>query len=336
VAAYEWLGARETEPGLPAHRPAIRQGLLFLGGIATSTLVAGLAVAPFGIYHFHNTQQFAILANLLAIPTCNLVVMPAALAALAALPLGLEALPLALMGWGIEVMVWCAQSVAGLPGAVGRVPAIPTPAFVLMVAGGLWCALWSTRWRLLGLVAIAAGLMLAPTGTRPDVLVGRGGHTVAVRDGDGRLSALGARGATFEIGRWLEHDGDGRTPAEAARAQAFRCDKTGCTARVKGRLLAVAHTPAALRDDCTAAAILVLTFARPAACRPQGALVDADDVRRGGAHALHVEGGRIRIETVAAARGERPWAVKARDDAADSGVAPEPEDDWPARGRRVP
>jgi hypothetical protein len=38
------------------------------GGIITSTLVASLSVAPFGIYHFHNTQQFAVLANLVAIP----------------------------------------------------------------------------------------------------------------------------------------------------------------------------------------------------------------------------------------------------------------------------
>ena len=45
-------------------RGALRQALLFLGGIVTSTLIASLAVAPFGIYHFHNTQQFAILANL--------------------------------------------------------------------------------------------------------------------------------------------------------------------------------------------------------------------------------------------------------------------------------
>jgi len=37
-------------------------------------------VAPFGIYHFHNTQQFAIIANVLAIPICNLLVMPARLA----------------------------------------------------------------------------------------------------------------------------------------------------------------------------------------------------------------------------------------------------------------
>jgi competence protein ComEC len=122
-------------------RGALRDTLMFFGGIVASTLIASLAVAPFGIYHFHNTQLFAILANLVAIPICNIIVMPAALATLVAMPVGLEAAPLWVMGWGIEAMVWCAAWVAGLPGAVGRVPAIPTFAFVLMIVGGLWCVL---------------------------------------------------------------------------------------------------------------------------------------------------------------------------------------------------
>ena len=130
VSAYEWLRVRDEARGRAQRRGVLGRAALFFGGIVTSTLVAGLAVAPFGVYHFHNTQQFAILANLLAIPACNLIVMPAGLAALVAMPLGLEAMPLWLMGLGIEAMVWCANAVARLPGAVGRVPAIPTYAFV--------------------------------------------------------------------------------------------------------------------------------------------------------------------------------------------------------------
>ena len=52
--------------------------------------------------------------------------MPAALAALVAMPLGLEALPLWVMGLGIEAMTWCARRVAALPGAVVRMPAMPS------------------------------------------------------------------------------------------------------------------------------------------------------------------------------------------------------------------
>ena len=88
-----------------------------------------------------------MIANLIAIPLCNLVVMPAALATLIAMPLGLEALPLWVMGWGIDAMLWTAERVASLPGAVLHVPAIPTLAFRADDRRRLWLALWQTRWR---------------------------------------------------------------------------------------------------------------------------------------------------------------------------------------------
>lgn len=314
VSSYEWLRLRNAARGAPATEHGwLGRILMFLGGILTTTLVASVAVAPFGIYHFHNTQQFAMLANLLAIPICNLIVMPAALATLLAMPLGLEAAPLWVMGLGVEAMVWCAHVVARLPGAVGHVPAIPTLAFALIVCGGLWGTLWGARWRLLGLVPIALGLMLAPTAQRPDVLVGRGAALVAVRGADGRLSALAGRGTRFELERWLEHDGDARPPEEAGKAAAFSCDRQGCIAVVKGLRLAVARTAAALRDDCALAAILVLPFPRPRRCRPDGAAIDSYDILARGAHALTVTDGRVHIDTVAEARGDRPWSTTMAD-----------------------
>ena len=89
--------------------------VVFFAGIVLSTLIASAAVAPFAAYHFHKSQQYAVLANLIALPLCNVLVMPAALAALIAMPLGLEALPLWVMGWGIEAMVWVARRVADTP-----------------------------------------------------------------------------------------------------------------------------------------------------------------------------------------------------------------------------
>jgi competence protein ComEC len=334
VSAYEWLRPADAAQRGSLQRGLFASALLFLVGILTSTLVAGLAVAPFGIYHFHNTQQFAMLANVLAIPICNFLVMPAALAALVAMPFGLEAAPLQLMGLGIDAMVWCAHAVASLPGAVGRVPAIPTHAFVLIVAGGLWCALWGMRWRLLGVLPIALGLMLAPTAQRPDVLVGRGAGLVAVRGADGRLSALAGRGSAFELARWLEHDGDGRPPAEAGKGAAFRCDRHGCIANVKGLRLALARTAAALRDDCALPAILILQFPKPRGCRPAWRVIDVDDVAAFGAHAIWIENGRVRAETVADARGDRPWAQRWAQRLMTTGSAPQEWADGNLRARR--
>lgn len=308
VSAFEILRDR-------MHRPdgGIRPGPwlrvpLFLGAIILTTLIASIAVAPFAAYHFHKSQQYAILANLIAIPICNVLVMPAALATLVLMPVGLEWVALWAMGVGIDIMTWCARTVAALPGAVGRVPAISQTGFAIMVLGGLWLCLWRTRWRLLGFASMAAGAALAPMLAKPDVLAGRDGQILAVRGETGVLHAVAARGTLFELSRWLEHDGDARAARDVAAAQTgMRCDASGCTAVVKGTLVALGREASALADDCARAGLVVLAIPRPEACRTQVPVIDLYDLRDKGTHAVHIDGARISIVTVADVRGERPW-----------------------------
>ena len=218
------------------------------------------------------------------------------------------------MGLGIEAMAWCAAKVAALPGATGHIPAIPPLAFVLFAFGGLWLALWQGRQRLLGVALAATGLALAPTLPRPDALIARGGELVAVRAPDGQLSALPARQSKFELERWLEHDGDARAAKEVSKARGFTCDGAGCVARVKGVVLAVARHPAAIADDCARSQVVVLDVPRPRGCDGAGTVIDFFDIWRHGTHALYIEPGaegagpQIRVETVAALRGDRPWS----------------------------
>jgi len=307
VATYEAIQARSTEREERRSLGLAKGTLIFFGGIVLGTLVASAAVAPFAVYHFHKSQQYAVLANLIAIPVCNAIVLPAALATLVAMPLGLEAAPLWVMGQGIAIMLWCAETVSRLPGAVVNVPAIPTASFALMVGGGLWLCLWRTRWRLLGIAGLATGIGLAPTLTHPDILVGRDGELVAVRTTSSMLSAIARSASAFELQRWLEYDGDARSPQAVAKGEAFRCDAAGCTARVKGVLLSIARHPAAFADDCIRADVLVLSFPRPRGCQPQGTVIDFFDLRSGGTHAIYLDDAAVRISTVAKARGERPW-----------------------------
>jgi competence protein ComEC len=236
-------------------------------------------------------------------------VMPAALATLIAMPFGLEVWPLKVMGFGIDLMTWIAYAVARLPGAVGRIPAIPSLAFGLMVLGGLWLCLFQTRLRLAGLALITAGIGVAPLREKPDILVGRDGTLVAVRTAAGVLSSTPARGGTFELTRWLEHEADPRPARDVARGEAFRCDGSGCTTTVRGLTLAIATHPAALTDDCARAHVLVLTFPKPAGCTTaQGPVIDFFASRAEGTISLFVEDGRVRMKTVAQLRGERPWS----------------------------
>ena len=96
---------------------------------------------------------------------------------------------------------------------------------------------------------------------------------------------------------------------EVAAADAFRCDSTGCTTTVRGKVLAVSTHPAAVADDCVRAHILVLTFPQPSACTMvRGPVIDFFAARAAGTIALFIDGDRVRMSTVAQARGDRPWA----------------------------
>ena len=74
-------------------------------GVAVTTLVAGLATAPFAAYHFERVATYSLLGNLLAAPLVSAIIMPFGLLSLAVMPFGLEALPLAVMAWGIEMLL---------------------------------------------------------------------------------------------------------------------------------------------------------------------------------------------------------------------------------------
>jgi competence protein ComEC len=286
----------------------------FFGEIIASTLIASAAVAPFAAYNFHQSQQYAVLANMIAIPICNIVVMPAALAAMVLMPFGLEVIGLKPMGWGIEGMTWCADTVGALPGAVGHIPAIPAIAFVLMLTGGMWLALWRTRIRMLGASLVVLGFIATPWMARPDVLVAQRGTLVAVRDASGKLSSLPAHGSKYDLERWLEYDGDSRTARNAQGGSAFSCDAVGCIAHVKGATVAVARHPAAITDDCLNADILILDEPKPPDCAVPSTVIDVFDRWRNGAYALYLNRDEnspephVRLETVAAHRGVRPWS----------------------------
>jgi competence protein ComEC len=308
VAAYEAVRGRLDRRGAPLG--AVAKAGLFFGGIVFSTVVAGLAVTPLSVYHFHAMQHYAPLANLVAVPVCNLVVMPAALLTLVALPFGLEAWPLALMGLGIDVMGNVARRVAAMPGAVSVIPQVPDLAFGLLMAGGLWLVLWQRPWRLAGLPVLLAGVALAPHGERPDILIGRDGALLAVRDRTGNLAAHEERPSTFELKRWLEWDGDARDPARARRSRAFACDALGCVADTGSTRVVLSRHPAGLAEDCARAAILVVDGARPASgCDGPSLMLDRAVLQASGTVALYRDrDGGWRVESVAAERGARPWS----------------------------
>lgn len=277
---------------------------------AQTSIVVSLAVDPIGAYHFHRIATYSVLGNVLSGPVEALLIMPMALLTLLVMPLGLEAWPLYIMDFGIRVMMLIAEAVAALPGATIAVPAFRDAALLLMVAGGLWLAIWAGRWRYWGLAAVGAGLALAPFTERPDIWIARDGRVVAVRGKAGEMAVADTRKGTYQLASWMEADGDIRAPKDARKGGPFVCDTQSCIAMVKGRLVSHVLEPAALVDDCGRAAILVASFAMRERCTGPRVVIDLGDLRERGAHTLALRRGEMVVHTVAEGRGVRPWVLR--------------------------
>ncbi len=282
----------------------------FIAGSITTSVVAGLAVAPISAYHFYNIAIYSVLGNLVGMPVITLVIMPMAIIALAAMPFGLEAWPLAAMGRGIEIMLIISRWVASLDGAMIASAAYSLPALVTMTFGALWMLIWRGRWRYPGAAPLAIGLALIPASPRPDILIERQGAVIAVRDTGGVLQATPGRKAAYSLEQWLKADGDNRKPKDANKGGGFRCDASSCVILVKGKLVSLTREMSALADDCARADILIAPFTITETCPGPKLIMDKRALTLNGASAIYLRNGEIRTETANQFRGVRPWAPK--------------------------
>ena len=186
VAAFEHLAPKLTR--WRSHAAPLQIALLWLGGVMAASFVAGLGSSLFAAYHFNRVADYALIANLLAAPLVDFIIMPLTVLAFLLMPIGLEALALTPMVWAVDALIALAIWVAGWPDAVGTVPAMPLWGLAAIAGGGLWLCLWRQRWRWLGMIGLLVGTASPWLIAQPDLLI----------SGDGRL--LAARAA--ESGRY--------------------------------------------------------------------------------------------------------------------------------------
>lgn len=303
VAVYERLA-----PSLAGLRSRSGRAPLFLAATLLTTVVATLATAPFAAHHFGRIAAYGLAANLIAVPLAAFWIMPAAILAMAVMPLGLEIWPLAIMEAGIDAVLWTAETVSAWPGAVHRFPPMPVAGAVAAAAGGLWLCLWQTRWRFLGIGGLAAALAILAGAHPPDLMADRDARLFA-RHAGGRLYLSKPR-AGF-LGRvWTEAAGAAKAGATGPGSPGLSCDPLGCSA--DGVAIVLRHE--ALEEDCRRAAIVLsaVTISRRARrryCAEEALIVDRQRLRRLGAHAIRLTPAGPVVETDWDRRGRRPWVA---------------------------
>jgi competence protein ComEC len=290
VAAYEVArdrGAMHWRP--PDRGPVARlawSSARFVGATLATSLIAGLATAPFAAAAFNRASVYGLLANLLGVPAMGMVVAPALAAAALLAPFELEGAPLAVAGAGVDWILAVARWVAALDGAQRAVPAAPPAALWLIVLGGLWLCLWRGALRLAAAPVLALGALLWVVADRPAALVTPSGAAVGVMGPEGRAILADFEGR-FAAETWLRRDGDEATAEEASARPGFRRDGAWRDADTPGGGVHVhlgdkPPAPSALRARCVAGAVVIAPRWRAdAAARPLPCLlIDASTAPR--------------------------------------------------------
>ncbi|NYD89861.1 ComEC/Rec2 family competence protein [Sphingomonas melonis] len=288
-----------------------------LASLLLTGLVVEAALMPIAVYHFHKAGLYGAAANIVAIPLTTFVVMP----------LEAAALLLDAFGWGgpvwwatdlaLRLLLAIAHGVAAAPGSSLALPSMPAAAFASMVAGGLWLALWRTRWRRLGLLPLAIGAGWAWLTPPPDMLVTGDGRHMAVRVAGG-LALLRDRAGDHTRDMLAENGGADAALLLAEQAGA-RCTRDACAVdlEIHGRRWRVLATRSLYRLDraelavaCARADVVVSERRLPRACRPRWLKLDAPILRRTGGVAITFGTGRV--ITVRRDGDAHPWRMAAR------------------------
>ena len=301
IATYETLNKKFR--AWRENAGILRRAGIYVVGMLLTTTIATLATAPYSVYHFNRLALYGLAANLFAIPLTSIWVMPWAIVAFVLMPFGLEPWALVPMGWGTDAVIRVAELVAGWPGAVILLYAMPALALALITVGLLWLCLWRRAWRRAGVALIAAGVAMVPFVRPPDLLVNESGKVFALRGEDGALALSSQRSAKFETGIWLRRNAQ----ADAVPLRDVNCDDASCIWRSGGQVVALISRPEAIAEDCINATVVVSQVPVPRSCRRPLVVIDKWSLWREGAHALWLSPDGVRIESVRSVAGDRPW-----------------------------
>jgi len=302
-----WQAMHPVMPGLNQRMGRLGFLLPVLGMAATS-VVAGLATAPFALFHFGRVALWSVPANALAVPLTSFVSMPAAALALAAMPFGLDEPAWVVLGWSVQGLLWLADAFASMPGAAPAVPLLPRWGLGACVAGLLVLCLCAGRWRLLGVLPAVIGLVSGVWATPPQVLLAADARQLAVVTAEGMV-LRGADGFVAE--QWLRLVGERRAipwPKGPGEAGGVTCSAAGCSG-FDGAVFVPLRFPVD-PASCRAARLVVAQEPVRRAC-PGAVVVDRFTVWRDGAVAAWIGPAGVEVLTDRAWRGERPWVAPA-------------------------
>jgi competence protein ComEC len=273
-----------------------------IGALLLTGLAVEITLAPIALFHFHKQGLFGALANIIAIPLTTFVTMPLEALALLFDLAGLGAPFWWATGKSLDLLLWIAREVAAWPGARAALADMPVGAFALMIGGGIWLCLWSTRARLAGLLPIAIGALIAAAAPPPDLIVTGDGKHLAVRQGDGSYAILRDRAGDYVRQVLAERGGTLSELSDLDGSEGASCSADLCRAALKSRdrnwRVVATRTPYLVdrplfERECANADIIISDRRLPYWCRPRWLKADAAFLAKTGGLAITLTDGSV-------------------------------------------
>jgi len=315
VAIYENLQQRNLQ-----QRNSYSKFLRFFAGLASTSLIAGIATALFAAYHFQQTAPLGVLANLVALPIVAFVVLPFAFIGVILMPFGFEQPFIFIMGYAIDIIVLIADLISSWSEGINFSPLLLPIALVIGLFAFAWLAFFITKFRLLGAMLAIPLIAFFGIDKSPDILIASGTKAIAVRGqvqspdigeenrdrgGEYSLALISGRGGSFAVNVWQE------TYQEKIdnKMQDMQCDILGCFYQSPlGYSVALVKSKQAFREDCQIADLVVTHLYAPKSCKNITQVVDLGDMREGGTHWLKWENDKQSfIIRSAITDKNRPW-----------------------------
>lgn len=283
-----------------------KSGIVFflcsaVAGTLAASLIAGLAVAPFTIYHFRRLPLYSALSSLICTPLTGFWILPALAFAVILMPFGADKPFLMTASQGIELMNKTAEVFASAPRSVLLFREMPLWGLLTAVCGLLWLCLWKGKIRLAGLPLFVFSLFTPLFTTVPDVYVRP--MTAAFKNDDGLLVFREEPLEHLTKINWL-------TDNRQNEALTMNCPDGLCLYEKNGWKIAVANTKTGAYDACRKKDldILFLTSNVEDSC-PAKKIIGGKELSKEGTYTLFLTPEGIRTQTVLQKKGFRPWST---------------------------
>ena len=284
----------------------LRKLLIYFIGLSVTSIIAGLATAPFTLYYFNHLAVLGVLANMLALPIMGGLIMPFVILSYLLMPIGLAEYPLYAMAFGVEWIVAVANYVSSFE--LASISYAFNNLYILIgiaIAGYTLFFAKTKLFKFSGVCILFLLVLFSFNHKSPDILISTDDYIYAVKDEQGDYVFSDIRENKFMIEQWAQITG------QKTLSTIPSCDQAGCISKIDNIRIIFSKNNSSLYEDCFNSDIIFTRRRVPHYLRCSNAqMIPLSYYRDEGVLSVYLKNNKqTEIISIKDKRGMRPWTV---------------------------